>query len=110
MPIGEKIKQRRNELKWSQRELARRMNYTDHSTITRIESGKVDVSQSRIVQFAEVLGVSVSYLMSWEEVQKNNDVLADIIVRMRTDSEFFDAVKLLHDNPDKLSSLLTLLK
>ena len=67
MSIGQKIKQRRTELGWSQRELSDRMGYNNHSTITRIESGKVDVPQSRIVKFSEVLGVSIAYLMGWEE-------------------------------------------
>lgn len=66
MKIGERIKQRRQELQWSQRDLAERMNY-NHSTITRIESGKIDIPQSRVVRFSEVLGVSIAYLMGWEE-------------------------------------------
>jgi transcriptional regulator with XRE-family HTH domain len=92
MKIGEKIKQRRNELKWSQRELAAKMGY-NHSTITRIETGKIDIPQSRIVQFAEVLGVTVAYLMNWEEVQKKNNIQADIVIRMRTDNEFFSLIE-----------------
>lgn len=92
MNIGEKIKRRRTELKWSQRELAAKMGY-NHSTITRIETGKIDIPQSRIVQFAEVLGVSVAYLMSWEEVQQKNSTLADITVRMRTDNDFLSLIE-----------------
>lgn len=67
MTIGERIKARRKELKWSQRELSDRMGYLNHSTITKIEAGRVDIPQSRIVQFAEVLGVSIAHLMGWEE-------------------------------------------
>ena len=67
MPIGQKIKQRRVELGWSQRELAEKMNYNNNSTIARIENGKVDIPQSRIVQFSEVLVVPISHLMGWEE-------------------------------------------
>ena len=67
MTIGERIKQRRLELNWSQRELAARMKYSHHSTLARIETGKVDVSQTRIVQFSKVLGVSIAYLMGWED-------------------------------------------
>lgn len=67
MTIGERIKQRRTELNWSQRDLAAKMGYNNNSTITRIEGGTVDIPQSRIVQFSEVLGVSVAYLMGWEE-------------------------------------------
>ena len=84
MTIGEKIKERRTELKWSQRDLAAKMNYSHHSTVARIEANKVDIPQSRIIQFAEVLGVSVAYLMDWEKVQKKNDTLSDIVVKLRT--------------------------
>ena len=76
MSIGEKIKARRTELKWSQRELSDKMGYSNHSTIARIESGTVDIPQSKIVRFSAVLGVSVGYLMGWEETKKtatNND-------------------------------------
>ena len=74
MTIGERIKARRNELKLSQRELCQKMGYSNHSTIGKIETGKVDIPQSRIVQFAEVLGVSVAYLMGWEEEIKKDPV------------------------------------
>ena len=64
--IGERIKARRQELKISQRELATRMGYTDHTTITRIEAGKVDPPQSRIAQFAKALGTTPGHLMGWD--------------------------------------------
>jgi repressor LexA len=67
MTIGEKIKARRIELGWSQQTLADKMDYTSKSTITRIEKGNNDVAQKNITKFAEVLGVSIAYLMDWEE-------------------------------------------
>jgi transcriptional regulator with XRE-family HTH domain len=76
MTIGDRIRIKRNELKMSQRELCQKMGYSNHSTIGKIETGKVDIPQSRIVQFAEVLGVSVAYLMGWEEEIKKNPVAA----------------------------------
>ena len=88
MNIGEKIKLRRKELRWSQRDLAERMGY-NHSTITRIETGKIDIPQSRIVQFAEVLHTDISYLMDWnepnekpvqeDELSKNIKTLVDFV-------------------------------
>ena len=100
MTIGERIKEKRKELKLSQRELAAKMGYSHHSTLARIEAGKVDVSQTRIVQFAKVLGVSVAYLMGWEkateEAQKKNDVAVDIVIRLGEDEEFKELVKLLY--------------
>ena len=67
MKIGEKIKIRRLELGWSQQQLADKMGYTSKSTIARIENGNNDVAQRNIVKFAEVLGVSIAYLMDWDE-------------------------------------------
>lgn len=64
--IGSRIKARRQELQMSQRELASRMGYTDHTTITRIEAGKVDPPQSRIAQFAKALGTTPGHLMGWD--------------------------------------------
>ncbi len=95
MKIGEKIKHRRIELGWSQRELAKRMGYGNHSTITKIESGQVDIPQSRIVQFSEVLGVSIAHLMDWEETQKKNDVMSDIILKMNEDLELLEMMETL---------------
>lgn len=70
MEIGEKIRNRRMELGWSQRDLAAKMGYTNNSTIAKIEQGKVDVTQSRVLQFSKVLGVSIAYLMDWDDDAK----------------------------------------
>lgn len=96
MTIGSRIKQRRIELGWTLREFADRMGYANHSTVARIERGEIDIAQSKIARFSEVLGVSVSYLMGWEEEQKKNDILADIVVRMRTDDEFRSVIESLY--------------
>ena len=107
MKIGEKIKLRRTELGWSLRELSNRMGYSNHSTVARIESGKVDLPQSKVVKFAEVLGTTVAYLMDWEE---KNDVQADVIIRMRTDEDFMSVVEMLYAlDKEKLHSVKELL-
>ena len=108
MHIGERIKKRRNELEWSQRELARRMGYTNNSTITKIEQGKVDVYQGKIEQFAEVLGVSIAYLMGWidEGESVKNDLIAEVVLKMRADQELMSAVETLYKlDKDKLKSI-----
>lgn len=66
MHIGERIKARRTELGWNQRDLAEKMGYKNHSAVARAEAGKVDLPQSKIAQFAKVLGVKPAYLMGWE--------------------------------------------
>lgn len=81
MNIGDRIKARRTELRLSQRELATRLGYTDHTTLTRIEAGKVDLPQSRIVKFAEVLGVTPGYLMGWEQEPEDFGALAAEVLK-----------------------------
>ena len=81
MTTGERIKARRTELQWSQRDLAEKMNYSHHSTVARIEAGKVNIPHSRIVQFADVLGVSVAYLMgSNAPPEEAGTLAADVIL------------------------------
>ncbi len=92
MTIGQRIKERRIELGLTQRQLSDMMGYSNHSTITRIEAGKVDIPQSKIAKFAEVLGTTTAILMGWEEMQKNNDTIADIVIRLRTDADYLDVV------------------
>ena len=112
MEIGEKIKRRRMELGWSQRELARKMGYSDNSTLARIEQGKVDVYQNKIVQFSEVLGVSIAYLMDWEdeEQEQKNDLIAEVVLKLRTDDDFMSAVETLYKlDKEKLQSINAML-
>jgi transcriptional regulator with XRE-family HTH domain len=63
--LYERIKSRRKELHLSQEALARKMDYSDKSMISKIEKGKVDLSESKIMQFANVLQTSPEYLMGW---------------------------------------------
>ena len=45
-----------------------------------------------------------------QEMQKNNDAIADIIVRLRTDKDFFELTKSLHVlEPGKFKSVKELL-
>lgn len=81
MTIGDRIKARRLELKWSQRDLAERMGYKNHSVVARTESGQADPPQSRIVQFAEVLGVTPGYIMGWEQAPEDMGALAARVLK-----------------------------
>lgn len=81
MTLGERVKARRQALGLSQREMAARLGYTDHTSLTRIESGKADPPQSRIVKIAEVLGVTPGYLMGWEEQPEDLGALAAMVLK-----------------------------
>lgn len=111
MTIGERIKARRNELMLSQRDLCEKMGYSNHSTIGKIEAGKVDIPQSRIVQFADVLGVSIAYLMGWEE----SDLIEDKTKQPTVDAGLSEKRKALIDfaksvPEDKAEMILRVMK
>lgn len=63
MSIYENIKKRRNELKMSQDELARRLGYADHSAIAHIEKGRIDLPQSKVIAIAEALQTTPGELL-----------------------------------------------
>lgn len=81
MTVGKRIKARRQELKMSQREMAARLGYKDHTTLTRVEAGKVDLPQSKIVKFAEVLDVTPGYIMGWEQKPEEMGALAAKVLK-----------------------------
>lgn len=64
--LYENIKYFRKLNKWTQEELAKRMGYTNRSMIAKIETGKIDLSQSKIIEFANVFGIAPGDLMGWD--------------------------------------------
>lgn len=66
MELAEKVKIRREQLGLSQEELALRMGYKSRSSINKIETGR-PVTQKIIARLADALGVSIPYLMGWDE-------------------------------------------
>ena len=67
MSVGSNIKKRRYELGMSQQDLANAMGYRTRSTIAKIESGENDVSQKKLLRFAQELDTSVEALISGYE-------------------------------------------
>ena len=57
------IKKFRKLRSMTQDELAKRTGYTDRSSIAKIERGDVDLPQSKIMMFADALGVTAGTLM-----------------------------------------------
>lgn len=63
LKLYENIKKYRKLKGMSQDELAKRTGYSNRSAISRIENGDIDLPQSKILLFAEALGVDVGELM-----------------------------------------------
>ena len=70
--IGKNISRIRRDLGMTQEELAKKMGYKSKSTINKIELGVNDIPQSKIVQFAQVLGTTPAELMGWKEEDKSD--------------------------------------
>lgn len=110
MTIGDRIKDRRKYLGMSADELGKRLG-KDRSTIYRYEKGDIENLPLDILEpIADALETTPQYLMGWEQVQKNNDIISDAVIRMQTDEVFLSAVESLYKlDQKKLSSILTLL-
>ena len=91
------------------------------SAVSQYLSGKSQKMDSeRLYKIATYLDVSEPWLLGYdvpmertkmEEIKQKNDTLADIVIRLRTDSLFMDAVESLYEmDSDKLASLLAFLK
>lgn len=51
--------------------MATKLGYKNKSTIAKIENGTNDIVQSKVVEFANALNTSASYLMGWEDKTQN---------------------------------------
>ena len=74
MTLYERIRQLRISAGMTQDDLAHAMGYKDRSMITKIESGKVDISRTKIMEFARILNTTPAYLMGWEDELSDNIV------------------------------------
>lgn len=87
-----------------------------YSTVTDWINGKKYPRIDRIEVMADYFGILKSDLIEerteeHREMQKKNDLLAEIVIRMRTDEVFLEAVESLYNmDSDKLASLLAFLK
>lgn len=70
LDLYKNIKKRREELGMSQETLAKMVGYTDRSSIAKIESGKVDLPQSKIMEIAEALCIPPGELMGLDGIEE----------------------------------------
>ncbi|MGD0881683.1 MAG: helix-turn-helix transcriptional regulator [Acidimicrobiales bacterium] len=62
MPLGERIRQLRKEAGWSQAELAEKIA-ADAGRVNKYEAGRMAPAAESLVRLAEVLNVSIDYLL-----------------------------------------------
>lgn len=63
--MGKRIADRRKELHLSQTKLAELTGYSDKTAISKIENGQSNLTQTKIVIFADALQTTTMYLMGW---------------------------------------------
>ena len=73
MTTGQIIKMMREERGMTQETLAELMGYSHKSSINKIELGKADLPQSKIVAFAKVLGVTPCELLGFEPTKATDE-------------------------------------
>ena len=87
-----------------------------YSTVTDWINGNKYPRIDRIEVMAEYFGILKSDLIEEKteehrEMQKKNDTLTDIVLRLRSDDIFLEAVESLYEmDSDKLTSLLAFMK
>lgn len=94
-----RIKKLRNELGWSQEELAKKVGYADKTSIAKIEAGKVDLPQSKIIAFSKALKTTTSYLMD-----------GDIDERPHTFAAHFDGTEFSEEQLDRIREFAKFIK
>lgn len=84
----------------------------DKGALSSYLKGKYEPKQDVIYKLAKALDVSEMWLWGYDcpmkrlEAQKKNDVQTDIVVRLRTDSEFASLIEGINQlNPDQLASI-----
>lgn len=89
--IGENIRNARIAAEMTQEELASKMGYKSKSTINKIELGKNDIPQSKIIQFAEVLNTTPTALMGWLDDDPEEQARRE--ARLLKDEDAMDMMK-----------------
>jgi transcriptional regulator with XRE-family HTH domain len=92
-------------------ELEKRTNIAK-SSIQRYATGvtkKIPIDAVKLI--ADATNTSAAWIMGWsEKIEKKNDAIADIVIRLRTDSNYMEVVQSLQDlTSEQLMAVKTLL-
>lgn len=85
MKLYENIKALRIAQNMTQDELAEKVGYKSRASITHVENGDINLSQQRVIKFADALGVSPGDLIGFKEGQPDcfSDEERSLIHRFR---------------------------
>ena len=112
MDIGTRIKQLREQKGISQSDLARMVGITKQSLYKYENAIITNIPSSKIESLASKLDTTPAYLMGWvdEKTEKKNDIITDVILRLRTDDIFINVVNELNElSSEQLLAVQTML-
>ena len=96
MTIGERIRQRRQELGLTQEELAHRLGNKSRASVCTVENDKEDLTTTRIKQYADALDCSPSYLMGWTGKEEQAEKIREAYINDTLTSEDRELLDLYH--------------
>ena len=108
MNIGQKIRERREQLGYTQDELAKKLGYKSRSSVNKIENSR-EVSIKMIGQYAKALETSVAYLMDWEDKDIAKSAETDVILSNMDNKIKEYAIKLSKLPKDKQEHIMSLI-
>ena len=91
--IGLKIKKLRENMELSQSQLAEMVGYKDKTSIAKIEAGKVDLPQSKILAFSKALSVTPADLLDFDLCLTNNNQVIYIETTKSNPSNFINRIQ-----------------
>lgn len=92
--IGKKIKDKREQKGWTQIYLAEQLSFPDSSYISKIESGKRNITPEEAVLFAQIFNCSVHELLG----KQVND--GEVTVQHVNDDDALEYLDELHKRPE----------
>lgn len=98
MTVYDRIRFMREQQGMSQQELANKVGFKTSSAVNKIELGKRDINQSKLVAFANALDTTPAYLMGWEDDPSPKS----------TDEQLLELIDLLSD--EQKASLIEFIK
>lgn len=110
MTIADRIRNKRNELNYSQTELAIKAGYSDKTAISKIENAGDDITMKQVKRIAKALGVQSAYLMGWtnDPDATEEDVLKEAYKESIRNKEFIDLFQ--SASPDDQERVVNYLK
>ena len=105
--VGDRIRIRREELGLTQSDLAKKLGYKSKSSITKIETGVHNLTQSKIKAIADALDTTPAFIMGWnedEQLYKNlynkTDSIESAPEGYYTNPETAEIAQEIFDDPD----------